>query len=126
MQVLVDSSVWIDYFRSGNKSSDLDYLIDENIIVINDIILCELIPVLQIQNQLRVIGSLMDVDKLPMNIVWAEIVQYQVKCIEYIGGGIGIPDLLIAQNAIQNRCVLYSLDKHLKQASKVLNVKLHA
>ena len=33
MQVLVDSSVWIDYFRGGTKSDDLDILIDENLIL---------------------------------------------------------------------------------------------
>lgn len=31
MEVLVDTSVWIDYFQTGNKSAELDDLIDENI-----------------------------------------------------------------------------------------------
>jgi len=29
MSVLVDTSVWVDYFRSGNNSEKLDFLIDE-------------------------------------------------------------------------------------------------
>jgi hypothetical protein len=29
MQIIVDSSIWIDYFRDGINSSRLDYLIDE-------------------------------------------------------------------------------------------------
>ena len=47
MQILVDTSVWVDYFRSGLNSNDLDILIDENLIVTNDIILAELIPFLK-------------------------------------------------------------------------------
>ena len=44
MGVLVDTSIWIDYFRDGDNSKDLDYLIDENLIVTNDIMLAELSP----------------------------------------------------------------------------------
>ena len=35
MAVLVDTSVWIDYFRTGNQSAESDDLIDENVIVTN-------------------------------------------------------------------------------------------
>ena len=51
MDVLVDTSIWIDYFRGGNNSSDLDLLIDEDLLVTNDIILAELIPYLKIKKQ---------------------------------------------------------------------------
>ena len=44
MSVLVDTSVWIEYFRSGNNFEKLDFLIDENLVVTNDLILAELIP----------------------------------------------------------------------------------
>ena len=39
MSVLVDTSIWVEYFRRGNSSEILDFLIDENLIVINDLIL---------------------------------------------------------------------------------------
>ena len=45
MSVLVDTSVWVNYFRSGKDSGKLDFLIDENLIVINDLILAELVPI---------------------------------------------------------------------------------
>ena len=44
MSILVDSSIWIDYFKGGNGSLELDSLIDENLVVTNDLILTELIP----------------------------------------------------------------------------------
>ena len=51
MEVLVDTSVWIDYFRSGDKSEKLDFLIDENLVVINDLILTELLPLLIVKQE---------------------------------------------------------------------------
>ena len=41
--VLVDSSVWIDYFNNGTPK-DVDRLIENNLIVTNQIIRVELIP----------------------------------------------------------------------------------
>jgi hypothetical protein len=43
--------VWIDYFRSGDKSCKLDILIDENLVVINDLILTELLALLVIRKE---------------------------------------------------------------------------
>ena len=51
MPVLVDSTIWIDYFRSGENSNKLDYFIDEDILFINNLILAELIPFLKIKKQ---------------------------------------------------------------------------
>ena len=125
MEVLVDTSVWIDYFRSGDNSQDLDILIDENLIVTNDLILTELIPYLKIKRQIKVIALLKEVKRLSLDIQWNEIIDYQVKCLKSGANGIGIPDLIIAQNAKQNQCYIYSLDKHFRLSHKVLKVKLY-
>ncbi len=123
--VLVDTSIWIDYFRDGKNSSDLEILIDENLIVTNEIILAELIPYLKIKKQTEVIKLLNEVNQTPLDIHWEEIIQLQVKCLKSGENGVGIPDLIIAQNAKQNNCKIYSLDKHFKLLNKVLKVKLH-
>ena len=114
MQVLVDTSVWIDYFRSGLASSPLDIVIDENLIVTNDIVLAELIPFLRVKRQTRVIRLLNEITKLPMQTDWEEIIRFQTRCLRFGLNGIGIPDLMIAQNARQNRCIIYSLDRHFR------------
>ncbi len=123
--VLVDTSIWIDYFRDGKNSSDLEILIDENLIVTNEIILAELMPYLKIKKQTEVIKLLNEVNQTPLDIHWEEIIQLQVKCLKSGANGVGIPDLIIAQNAKQNNCKIYSLDKHFKLLNKVLKVKLH-
>jgi len=126
MQVLVDTSIWIDYFKAGDNSKDLDYLIDENIIVTNDIILAEFIPYLKIKKQTKVIRLLYEVNRVPLTIHWEEIIEFQVKCLKNGANGVGIPDLIIAQNAKQNGCKIYSIDKHFRLLNQVVKVKLYA
>ncbi|MBN4078951.1 PIN domain-containing protein [Gammaproteobacteria bacterium AH-315-C21] len=125
MEVLVDTSIWIDYFRSGDNSKPLDILIDENLITTNDIILAELIPYLKIKKQAKVIKLLHAVNKMPLDICWGEIIEFQVKCLKEGANGVGIPDLIIAQNAKQNNCKVYSLDKHFRLLNQVLKVGLY-
>ncbi len=126
MDVLVDTSIWIDYFRGGANSTDLDYLIEDNIIVTNDIILAELVPYLKIKGQAKVIGLLQEINRVPLDIGWDEIVEFQVRCLKSGANGVGIPDLIIAQNAKQNSCKIYSLDKHFRLLNQILKVKLYA
>lgn len=56
MDVLVDTSIWIDYFRDGGSSSDLDALINENLVATNDVILAELVPYLKIKKQNTIVS----------------------------------------------------------------------
>ena len=112
MSVLVDTSIWIDYFKKGTNFEKLDFLIDENLVVINDLILTELIPFLKVRNHRKVIKLLHNINKLELIINWEQIVEYQYKCLKNGINGVGIPDLIIAQNAKQNHCEIYSLDNH--------------
>ena len=125
MTVLVDTSIWIDYFRGGENSADMEFLIDENLIITNDIILAELVPYLKIKKQTKVIDLLYEVTQIPLEIHWEEIIEFQLKCLKSGANGVGIPDLIIAQNAKQNNCTIYSLDKHFRLLNKVLKVNLH-
>ena len=124
MRVLVDTSVWIDYFRNGDNSSSLDDLIDENLLVTNDIILAELVPYLKVKKQAGVIKLLCGINKVSLKINWEEIIIFQTECLKNGANGVGIPDLIIAQNAQQNNCSVYSLDKHFSVLNQVLKVQL--
>ncbi len=66
MRVLIDTSIWIDYFKSGVNSNGLDGLLDDNLIVINNIILAELVPFLAIKKQFKVIELLNNITLLPL------------------------------------------------------------
>ncbi len=126
MDVLVDTSVWIDYLRDGSRSSNLDSLIDENMVAINDVILSELVPYLKIKKQTKVVKLLQEINRIPMQINWQEIIEFQVKCLKSGANGIGIPDFLIAQNAKTNNCMVYSLDKHFRLLNQTIKIKLYA
>jgi predicted nucleic acid-binding protein len=124
MSVLVDTSVWIEYFRTGNYSEKVDLLIDENLLVINDLILAELIPFLRIRNQRKIITLLYNINKLELSINWDQIIEFQFKCLKNGLNGMGIPDLIIAQNAKQNHCEIYSLDIHFTLMKDILRLQL--
>ena len=126
MSVLVDTSVWIAYFRDGNNFEKLDFLIDENLVVINDLILAEIIPFLKIRNQRKVIKLLNHINKLEIHIEWDQLIEFQYKCLKNGLNGVGIPDLIIAQNAKQNHCEIYSLDNHFKLIKDIVKIKLIA
>ena len=126
MSVLVDTSVWIEYFKGGNNFEKLDFLIDENLVVINDLILAELIPFLKIRNQRKVIKLLNHINKLEIHIEWDQLIEFQYKCLKNGLNGVGIPDLIIIQNAKQNHCEIYSLDNHFKLIKDIVKIKLIA
>jgi predicted nucleic acid-binding protein len=124
MSILVDTSIWIEYFGNGNNSEKLDFLIDENLIVINDLILAELVPFLKVRKQRKIINLLYNINKLKVSINWDQIIEFQFKCLKNGLNGIGIPDLIVAQNAKQNRCEIYSLDSHFRLMKDILKLQL--
>jgi len=124
MLILVDTSVWIEYFRGGNNFEKLDFLIDENLVVINDLILAELIPFLKIRNQRKVTKLLNHINKLEIHIEWDQLIEFQYKCLKNGLNGVGIPDLIIIQNAKQNHCDIYSFDNHFKLIKDIVKFKL--
>lgn len=115
MSVLVDSSVWIAFFRGEQEPSRvLDSLLAEDGVLVNELILCELIPALRQRNQEKVIQLLRSVQKLPLQISWTQVESNQTLCLQNGINGVGIPDLIIAQNAIDADVPLFSLDKHFR------------
>ena len=122
IRVLVDTSVWIDYFRGKEGVAALEALIDDNLVCTNDLILSELVPYLRLQKQTRVIGLLEALERMPLGIDWQEIIEMQVKCLRSGANGIGIPGLIIAQNAKAHGCAVYSLDRHFGLMNRVLKL----
>jgi predicted nucleic acid-binding protein len=121
----VDSSIWIDYFSIG-KPDALDDLITQNLISTNQLILTELIPVLRMQNKVKLINLLKSIECLDLAINWNQIIEFQVKCLRKGISGIGIPDFIIAQNCIQNKAPIFSLDKHFSKMANVIGLEVYS
>ena len=125
MSVLVDSSAWINYFRGTGQPDAIDMLIEENLVIINDLILAELVPALHLRRQKRLIALLRELKQFPIEIDWDDITQMQIICIRNGVNGVGIPDLIIAQNAIQNDLHLLSYDKHFEKISTLAPLSIY-
>jgi predicted nucleic acid-binding protein len=125
MSVLVDSSIWIEYFRGSRNDAKLDFLIEENIVVINDLILAELVPALHLRRQRKLIGLMREIVCPPLDTDWDDLVQMQIACLRHGINKVGIADLMIAQHAIQNHLELYSRDKHFRLIAQYVPLSLH-
>jgi predicted nucleic acid-binding protein len=124
MNVLVDSSVWIAYFRGTSDLPSLDWLIEEGLAVTNDLILAELTPALLVRGERKLVGLLREMECVPLALDWEGIIEMQVTCLRNGINRVGIPDLIIAQNAIQHNLALFSLDKHFRLLSKHVTLNL--
>lgn len=124
-QILVDSSVWIAFFRGSLPRDALFNLIDANQLCTNDLILSELVPSLLIKKEKSLVETLTRLDRASMSIEWQEIISYQVKNLQKGIHKVGIADLIIMQNAIQNNLVLFTLDAHFKPMSDFFPLRLY-
>ena len=125
-KILADSSVWIGFFKGLEEAKQLFQLIDSNMICTNDLILTELIPSLVHKKENKLVDILSSIEKTKIYIDWIGIMQMQIKNLKNGLNRVGVPDLIIAQNAIQNNLTLYSFDKHFELMKKEIGLKTHS
>jgi predicted nucleic acid-binding protein len=111
-QILVDSSIWIAFFRGSIPQDALFQLIDTNQICTNDLILSEIVPSLRARKEKALVDILYRIQCYPLAIEWLEIIDFQVRNIRKGINNVGISDLIIMQNVIQHSLVLYAVDSH--------------
>ena len=122
--VLVDTSIWIDFFRGNQVANPLFELIESNRIITNDLILAELIPSINKRNEEKLRDLLLSVKKVELSINWHEIITMQTASWRDGNNNIGIPDLIIAQNALNNNLVLFENDKHFRPMKALFGLGL--
>jgi len=124
-RVLVDTSIWISFFKGDETAKPLLSMIESNLICTNELILAELIPSLMLRKENTLINLLRHVELQSLNINWNEITAMQAENLNNGINRVGLPDLIIAQNAIQNDSLLFSLNKHFQLMSKITGLKLY-
>ena len=117
---LVDSSAWIEYFRGNESYSFINSLISVNGICTNDIILAEMLPAINYRNEKMLAELLNSVKKYALSIDWQEIREIQLLNYRFGNNGVGISDIIIAQNCIQNKLILITHDKHFAAMAKYI------
>jgi predicted nucleic acid-binding protein len=103
----------------------LDLLIEDNDVAVNDLILAELIPFLHIRRQRKLINLMRELVCPALDVDWDEVIQMQIACLRNGINKVGIPDLMIAQHAIQNGLELYSHDRHFALLARHIPLSLH-
>jgi hypothetical protein len=123
--VLVDSSVWIEYFKGNDATLPLNDLIDSNNICVNDLILAELLPSINHKKEEGLKDLLLTITRLNIEINWNQIIQMQTVNLKNGINKVGIADLIIAQNAIENDIELFTLDKHFLLMNELHGIRIY-
>lgn len=128
MDVLVDTSVWIAFFRNQRNAEKvcdaLDYLLMGDEAVVNEVVLTELLPSIIHRREMKIATCLQGVRKFDLEIDWADIRNMQVVCLANGINKVGVPDLIIAQQAVRRNVPLFSLDGHFRLIAEKLPLKL--
>jgi len=124
MSNLVDSSAWIEYFRGNPKYSFINELINTNAVCINDIILTELLPSIIHKKEHRLAELLTCVKKYDLTVDWQEIRNIQLLNLGQGNNNVGISDIVIAQNCMQNELKIIANDKHFEVMAGYIPLKI--
>ena len=98
----IDSSTWIEFFRGNQKYFFINDLINANAICTNDIVLTELLPSIIHKKEHALAELLGSVTKYELFIDWPEIRNIQLLNLKHGNNNIGISDVIVVQNCIQN------------------------
>ena len=125
MNTLVDSSAWIEYFKGNQKYYFINDLIETNSICTNDIILSELLPSIIHKKENQLAELLNCVKKYMLLIDWQEIRNIQLLNLKHGNNNVGISDIIIAQNCIQNELNIIIHDKHFEAMAKYIPLEIY-
>jgi predicted nucleic acid-binding protein len=122
---IIDSSAWIEYFKGNRTYSFISDLIYANAICTNDIILTELLPSIMHKKENELADLLNSLRKNVLIINWQEIRSIQILNLKHGNNHVGISDIIIAQNCIQNESKLITNDKHFRIMAKYMPLELY-
>ncbi len=125
--VLVDTSVWIAFFRSGASPAalELDRLLEAGEACICGLMEAELLPGIRKEARGRVRDLLSAVPRLEIAPdIWVDVARIQERALDRGEGPFSIPDLVLAAVALRYKVPLFSLDKHFRVLSRLTGLRL--
>lgn len=127
-QVLVDSSVWIEFFRHRDApvSQVLDGLLANRLVCTTGVVMAEVIPGARSAREFRRLRALFDALPLAPERAgfWTHLIRFRRRLVIRDIPDIGIPDLIVATVAIQNRKLIFSLDEDFPRMTPHIPVRL--
>ena len=127
-RILVDSSIWIEFFRrpSAPVSLELDRLLAHRLVCTTGVIKAEVVPGARTPKDFRRLKRLFDA--LPLaperDGFWTHVTRFQYRLRRNGIVDIGIPDLMVATVAIQNRKTLFSADEDFPRMAPFIPLRL--
>ena len=123
-KTLVDTTIWIEFFRSRSKMADhLEMLLKENLVLTCGIVMFEILQGIKSEDEKNeVLGVLSGLPYVEMmEKTWQKAAELSVALKK---GGVNLPlsDIFIAAIAIENELPVFTLDKHFEQ---IPNLKLY-
>jgi predicted nucleic acid-binding protein len=108
--ILVDTSVWIEHFRSG--SNGLDALLNDGQVACHPYVIGEL-ACGNLKNRTRILSLLQDLPKA-VQADDDEVLQF-IEEHQLMGKGLGFIDLHLLASALMTRIPLWTADKRLRE-----------
>jgi tRNA(fMet)-specific endonuclease VapC len=123
-RILVDTTIWIDFFRARSKIGDrLETLLMENAVWTCGIVMFEVLQGIKSEGEknkiLSVLASLPYVEMTKK--LWQSAAELSIL-VKKNGVNLPLSDIFIAAIAMENDLAIYTLDNHFTQ---IPNLRLH-
>ena len=126
-RILIDTSVWIEYFRSKSSSvaQKVDRFLEKDEIYVPKIIIAELMQGSKSTKELSIIEDFFDafhiIDQKEDSWIKAGSLSYKLK---KKGKNINLFDCYIAVIAQEYGCIIFSLNRHFKEMQSLIDVSM--
>jgi len=124
--ILIDSSVWIDFFKGNEKVAFVSDILLEGLACTNEVVLTELLPSMRIKKEENLIKLMRQVRKIDMEIDWLQLRNIQFVNLQNGNNKVPLTDIMVAQNCIQNDLEILTTDKHFMKMSEYLPLQIFA
>lgn len=124
VKVLVDTNVWINYFKHGTYVKEIRTLLEQQCLVTNDVVLAELLPIILHDKKEEIADLLNVLERIPVFVNWDSLIDAQQKCLKNGYNNIGLLDLMILQSSLEHSVEIFSVDKHFQAIAKIFKIKL--
>jgi len=125
-QVLIDTSVWVEYFRGKNAevTQQVGNLIRDGRALLCGLVLSELMAGVKTQRDRDALRHALDaLDYIEASRATWILVGETVTSLRIQGLGIALTDLVVAALAIQHDCEVFTLDSHFDRIAEVKRFK---
>jgi predicted nucleic acid-binding protein len=124
-RILIDTSVWIEYFRSKSSSvaQKVDRILEQDEVCVPKIVIAELMQGSKSKKELSVIEDFFDafhiIDQKEDSWIRAGSLSYRLK---KRGKSINLFDCYIAVIAQEYGCTIFSLNRHFKEIQTLIDI----